>query len=117
MQVWDLLTKLSERYPVDGNKGGSYLTMLSKGGFVFGIINIIGNFGAPSPPCTASAQALASCTLYAAAFPAALFSRYDAWSQNLAEGGSLKEQCIAAMTLAVCDQMPMYLQVPCTTTR
>ncbi|CAK0787068.1 hypothetical protein CVIRNUC_010284 [Coccomyxa viridis] len=44
-KVWDLLTKLSERYPVEGNKGGSYLTMLSKGGFVFGIINIIGNFG------------------------------------------------------------------------
>jgi len=45
MQVWENLTALSARYPVDGNKGGSYLTMLSKGGFVFGIINIIGNFG------------------------------------------------------------------------
>ena len=44
-QVWENLTALSARYPVDGNKGGSYLTMLSKGGFVFGIINIIGNFG------------------------------------------------------------------------
>lgn len=31
--------------PVSGNYGGSYLTMLSSGGFVFGIINIIGNFG------------------------------------------------------------------------
>lgn len=31
--------------PVNGNYGGSYLTMLSSGGFVFGIINIIGNFG------------------------------------------------------------------------
>ncbi|KAG6553369.1 hypothetical protein Mapa_005104 [Marchantia paleacea] len=30
---------------VDGNHGGSYLTMLSSGGLVFGIINIIGNFG------------------------------------------------------------------------
>ena len=55
MQVWDLLTKLSERYPVDGNKGGSYLTMLSKGGFVFGIINIIGNFGTPPLSCAANA--------------------------------------------------------------
>jgi Na+/proline symporter len=45
LQVWNLLTKLSEQFPVDGNKGGSYLTMLSKGGFIFGIINIIGNFG------------------------------------------------------------------------
>lgn len=31
--------------PVSGNHGGSYLTMLSSGGLVFGIINIIGNFG------------------------------------------------------------------------
>lgn len=31
--------------PVSGNYNGSYLTMLSSGGFVFGIINIVGNFG------------------------------------------------------------------------
>ncbi|XP_072961915.1 urea-proton symporter DUR3 isoform X2 [Typha angustifolia] len=31
--------------PVSGNHKGSYLTMLSSGGLVFGIINIIGNFG------------------------------------------------------------------------
>lgn len=31
--------------PVSGNYKGSYLTMLSSGGLVFGIINIIGNFG------------------------------------------------------------------------
>ena len=31
--------------PVSGNHEGSYLTMLSSGGLVFGIINIIGNFG------------------------------------------------------------------------
>ncbi|KAG0588243.1 hypothetical protein KC19_2G228200 [Ceratodon purpureus] len=31
--------------PVVGNNGGSYLTMLSTGGLVFGIINIVGNFG------------------------------------------------------------------------
>ncbi|KAH7430306.1 hypothetical protein KP509_09G092700 [Ceratopteris richardii] len=30
---------------VSGNYGGSYLTMLSSGGLIFGIINIIGNFG------------------------------------------------------------------------
>ncbi|XP_050264614.1 urea-proton symporter DUR3-like isoform X1 [Quercus robur] len=32
--------------PVSGNYKGSYVTMLSSGGLVFGIINIIGNFGA-----------------------------------------------------------------------
>jgi Na+/proline symporter len=31
--------------PVSGNAQGSYLTMLSGGGLMFGIINIIGNFG------------------------------------------------------------------------
>lgn len=31
--------------PVDGNNSGSYLTMLSEGGLMFGIINIVGNFG------------------------------------------------------------------------
>jgi len=31
--------------PVDGNEQGSYLTMLSSGGLMFGIINIVGNFG------------------------------------------------------------------------
>lgn len=30
---------------VANNKGGSYMTMFSKGGFIFGVINIIGNFG------------------------------------------------------------------------
>ncbi|CAB9518244.1 Urea-proton symporter DUR3 [Seminavis robusta] len=31
--------------PVQGNKEGSYLTMLSSKGLMFGIINIVGNFG------------------------------------------------------------------------
>ena len=31
--------------PVDKNQKGSYLTMLSEGGVIFGIINIVGNFG------------------------------------------------------------------------
>lgn len=31
--------------PIDGNNSGSYLTMLSSGGLMFGIINIVGNFG------------------------------------------------------------------------
>eukprot|EP00890_Picochlorum_soloecismus_P004015 jgi/Picsp_1/4614/NSC_01984-R1_urea active transporter-like protein len=31
--------------PVADNKGGSFVTMYSQGGLIFGIINIIGNFG------------------------------------------------------------------------
>ena len=31
--------------PVTGNRDGSYLTMLSSQGLMFGIINIVGNFG------------------------------------------------------------------------
>jgi len=31
--------------PVPGNRGGSYLTMMSADGLMFGVINIVGNFG------------------------------------------------------------------------
>ena len=31
--------------PVEGNSGGSFLTLASIGALIFGIINIIGNFG------------------------------------------------------------------------
>ena len=31
--------------PIDGNNSGSYLTMLSSDGLMFGVINIVGNFG------------------------------------------------------------------------
>ena len=31
--------------PVSGNESGSYLTMISGDGLMFGIINIVGNFG------------------------------------------------------------------------
>ncbi len=40
----DLLTKLVETDPVPDNAGGSYLTMRSTGGIIFGVINIVGNF-------------------------------------------------------------------------
>ncbi len=45
MKVWENLTLMSKYKPVADNKHGSYLTMFSKSGFIFGIINIIGNFG------------------------------------------------------------------------
>ena len=32
-------------HPVSGNLEGSYLTMISRSGLIFGIINIVGNFG------------------------------------------------------------------------
>lgn len=35
---------LSAAPPVAGNAGGSYLTMRSKNGLIFGVINIVGNF-------------------------------------------------------------------------
>ncbi|CAA9956777.1 Urea active transporter [Pyrenophora teres f. maculata] len=43
--VYERLQELSETTPVPGNAGGSYLTMRSKDGAIFFIINIIGNFG------------------------------------------------------------------------
>lgn len=43
--VYDALQELSSHTPVEGNAGGSYLTMRSKEGAIFFVINIIGNFG------------------------------------------------------------------------
>ena len=40
----ELLTAASAANPVPGNAQGSYLTMRSKNGLIFGVINIIGNF-------------------------------------------------------------------------
>ena len=43
--VYDALVAAAERHPVEGNEGGSYLTMRSREGGIFFVINIIGNFG------------------------------------------------------------------------
>ena len=42
MQVWDKLDVISNEKPVDKNRGGSLLTMLSESGLIFGVINIVG---------------------------------------------------------------------------
>lgn len=39
-----LLSKAAAEQPVAGNAQGSYLTMRSKNGIIFGVINVIGNF-------------------------------------------------------------------------
>eukprot|EP00882_Tetradesmus_deserticola_P003386 GHRQ01003582.1.p1 GENE.GHRQ01003582.1~~GHRQ01003582.1.p1 ORF type:complete len:665 (+),score=225.71 GHRQ01003582.1:267-2261(+) len=43
--VWENLQDVAGFKPVANNKEGSYLTMWSLNGLVFGIINVIGNFG------------------------------------------------------------------------
>ncbi|KAL6756843.1 hypothetical protein V8C86DRAFT_1810197 [Haematococcus lacustris] len=43
--VYDNLKVIENKFPVKDNMGGSYLTMFSQSGLIFGIINIIGNFG------------------------------------------------------------------------
>jgi Na+/proline symporter len=43
--VFDKLHEVSAKTPVPGNSGGSYLTMKSKDGAIFFVINIVGNFG------------------------------------------------------------------------
>ena len=40
----ELLTAAADTSPVPGNAKGSYLTMRSRNGLIFGVINIIGNF-------------------------------------------------------------------------
>ncbi|GBF91893.1 urea active transporter [Raphidocelis subcapitata] len=44
-KVYNNLMRMAEYRPVSGNKGGVFTTMLSMDGFIFGVINIIGNFG------------------------------------------------------------------------
>lgn len=43
--MYDKLVKAAELRPVEGNAAGAFLTMASIGGLMFGIINIVGNFG------------------------------------------------------------------------
>ncbi|KAL1637339.1 hypothetical protein SLS58_009348 [Diplodia intermedia] len=43
--LFDIFQQAGIRHPVSGNHDGSYLTMTSKGGILFGIIHICANFG------------------------------------------------------------------------
>ena len=43
--MYEKLTEAARLHPVEGNAMGAYLTMASLGGLIFGIINIVGNFG------------------------------------------------------------------------
>ena len=43
--MYEKLTEAAALRPVEGNALGSYLTLASAGALVFGIINIVGNFG------------------------------------------------------------------------
>jgi SSS family transporter len=43
--MFDKLTAAAALNPIPGNSAGAYLTMASVGALVFGIINIVGNFG------------------------------------------------------------------------
>ncbi|BEI81538.1 hypothetical protein CcaverHIS002_0206980 [Cutaneotrichosporon cavernicola] len=44
-RMWELLHKAAENHPIKDNAGGSYLTLRSKSGLIFGVMNIVGNFG------------------------------------------------------------------------
>ncbi|KAL2841372.1 Sodium:solute symporter family-domain-containing protein [Aspergillus pseudoustus] len=44
-KVYDLLVEAAKLHPVEGNAEGSYLTMRSKNGGIFWVINLVGNFG------------------------------------------------------------------------
>lgn len=44
-KVWEVVTALGKSDPVSGNAEGSYLTIKSRSGGIFFVINIVGNFG------------------------------------------------------------------------
>lgn len=58
--VYDLLVTAAKAHPVDGNQDGSYLTMRSREGGIFFVINIIGNFGTVGLRKNAKKRALCS---------------------------------------------------------
>ena len=43
--MYNKLVEAAELRPIEGNAAGAFLTMASIGGLMFGIINIVGNFG------------------------------------------------------------------------
>ena len=43
--MYEKLVEAARINPVEGNAAGAYLTMASLGGLIFGVINIVGNFG------------------------------------------------------------------------
>lgn len=43
--VFDLLVEAAKAHPVEGNAEGSFLTMQSREGAIFFVINLVGNFG------------------------------------------------------------------------
>lgn len=43
--MYEKLVAAADLRPIEGNAGGAFLTMASVGGLMFGIINIVGNFG------------------------------------------------------------------------
>ncbi|SCU92041.1 LAFA_0F07558g1_1 [Lachancea sp. 'fantastica'] len=44
-KVYDLVRAAAASHPIEGNAGGEYLTMRSKSGGIFFVINLVGNFG------------------------------------------------------------------------
>ena len=43
--MFEKLSNAAAMYPVEGNAAGSFLTLASVGALIFGVINIVGNFG------------------------------------------------------------------------
>ncbi|KAL4810613.1 Sodium:solute symporter family-domain-containing protein [Aspergillus unguis] len=43
--LYELVKSAGQRHPVSGNQDGTYLTMTSKDGILFGILHTLGNFG------------------------------------------------------------------------
>ncbi|KAI9835472.1 MAG: hypothetical protein M1819_002390 [Sarea resinae] len=59
-RVYDLLVEAGKAHPVSGNAQGSYLTMRSKEGAIFFVINIVGNFGTVFLDCGYYNKAIAA---------------------------------------------------------
>lgn len=41
-KMWEMLHLAAENHPIAGNAQGSYLTLRSKSGLIFGVLNLVG---------------------------------------------------------------------------
>lgn len=63
-KVWENLSSVVRLDPVANNRNGSYLTILSRDGFFFGLTNIVGNFGTGMFCCASMIRAFSFVFVY-----------------------------------------------------
>ena len=90
-KMHELLTAAAAKTPVRGNAHGSYITMRSKNGLIFGVINVIGNCG-----CRCRTSVWAGVELPPPPLVATVFQDQAYWQRAIA---SRPASCVKAYLL------------------